>query len=83
MTVLSAQGKEAILAMLRPREFFGGRMPGRAISRINTATTTESSTLFRVQKKAMLQALHVQSDLSEQFTAALLARNINLEEDLC
>jgi CRP/FNR family transcriptional regulator, cyclic AMP receptor protein len=83
VTVLSAQGKEAVLAMLGPRDFFGeGCLVGQSL-RINTATTTESSTLFRVQKKAMLQALHVQSDLSEKFTAALLARNINLEEDLC
>jgi CRP/FNR family transcriptional regulator, cyclic AMP receptor protein len=83
VTVLSAQGKEAVLAMLGPREFFGeGCLVGQSL-RISTATTTESSTLFRVQKKAMLQALHVQSDLSEKFTAALLARNINLEEDLC
>jgi CRP/FNR family transcriptional regulator, cyclic AMP receptor protein len=83
VTVLSAQGKEAVLAMLGPREFFGeGCLVGQSL-RISSATTTESSTLFRVQKKAMLQALHVQSDLSEKFTAALLARNINLEEDLC
>jgi len=83
VTVVSAQGKEAVLAMLGPRGFFGeGCLVGQSL-RINTATTTESSTLFRVQKKAMLQALHVQSDLSEKFTAALLARNINLEEDLC
>jgi CRP/FNR family transcriptional regulator, cyclic AMP receptor protein len=83
VTVLSAQGKEAVLAMLGPREFFGeGCLVGQSL-RISTATTTESSTLFQVQKKAMLQALHVQSDLSEKFTAALLARNINLEEDLC
>ena len=83
VTVVSAQGKEAVLAMLGPRDFFGeGCLVGQSL-RINTATTTESSTLFRVQKKAMLQALHVQSDLSEKFTAALLARNINLEEDLC
>jgi len=83
VTVLSAQGKEAVLALLGPRDFFGeGCLVGQSL-RINTATTTESSTLFRVQKKAMLQALHVQNDLSEKFTAALLARNINLEEDLC
>ena len=83
VTITSVKGKEAVLAMLGPRDFFGeGCLVGQSL-RINTATTTESSTLFRVQKKAMLQALHVQSDLSEKFTAALLARNINLEEDLC
>jgi CRP/FNR family cyclic AMP-dependent transcriptional regulator len=83
ITVVSAQGKEAVLAMLGPREFFGeGSMVGQPL-RMSTATTTESSTVFRVQKQAMLQALHAQPDLSEKFTAALLARNISLEEDLC
>jgi CRP/FNR family cyclic AMP-dependent transcriptional regulator len=83
VTVLSAQGKEAVLAMLGPREFFGeGCLVGQPI-RMSTAATTESSTVFRVQKKAMLQALHAQPELSERFTAALLARNIDLEEDLC
>jgi CRP/FNR family cyclic AMP-dependent transcriptional regulator len=83
VSVVSGQGKEAVLAMAGPREFFGeGCLVGQRL-RISTATTTESSTIFRVQKKAMLEALHAQSDLSEKFTAALLARNINLEEDLC
>ena len=83
VTVVSAQGKEAILAMLGPRDFFGeGCLVGQSL-RISTATTTESSTVFRVQKQAMLRALHAQPELSEKFTAALLARNIDLEEDLC
>jgi CRP/FNR family transcriptional regulator, cyclic AMP receptor protein len=83
ITVVSAQGKEAILAMVGPREFFGeGCLIGQPL-RISTASTTESSTVFRVQKQAMLQALHAQRELSEKFTAALLARNIDLEEDLC
>jgi CRP/FNR family cyclic AMP-dependent transcriptional regulator len=83
VTVVSAQGKEAVLAILGPREFFGeGCMVGQPL-RMSTATTTELSTVFRVQKQAMLQALHAQPELSEKFTAALLARNIGLEEDLC
>jgi CRP/FNR family cyclic AMP-dependent transcriptional regulator len=83
VTVVSAQGKEAVLAMLGPREFFGeGCMVGQSV-RMSTATAMESSTVFRVQKQAMLQGLHSQPELSEKFTAALLARNIGLEEDLC
>jgi len=83
VTVVSAQGKEAVLAMLGPHEFFGeGCLVGQPF-RISTATATESSTVFRVQKQAMLRALHAQPGLSEKFTAALLARNIDLEEDLC
>jgi len=83
VTVLSAQGKEAVLAMTGPREFFGeGCLVGQP-RRISTATTIEPSTLFQVRKQAMLQALHAQPTLSEKFTAALLTRNIGLEEDLC
>jgi CRP/FNR family transcriptional regulator, cyclic AMP receptor protein len=83
LTVVSGQGKEAVLAMFGPREFFGeGCLVGQAF-RVSTAMTTESSTLFRVQKQAMLLGLHGLPELSEKFTAALLARNISLEEDLC
>jgi len=83
VAVFSAQGKEAILAILGPHDFFGeGCLVGQAV-RMSTATATESSTVFRVQKQAMLRALHAQPGLSETFTAALLARNIDLEEDLC
>ena len=83
VTIASAKGKEAVLAMLGPHDFFGeGCLVGQSL-RISTATTTESSTVFRVQRKAMLQALHAQPELSEKFTAALLARDIGLEEDLC
>lgn len=83
LTVVSPQGKEAVLAMLGPREFFGeGCLVGQPL-RVSTATAVESSVVFQVHKQAMLLALHGQLDLAEKFTAALLARNINLEEDLC
>jgi CRP/FNR family cyclic AMP-dependent transcriptional regulator len=83
LTVVSPQGKEAVLAMLGPRDFFGeGCLVGQAF-RVSTATTIESCTVFRVQKEAMLLGLHAHPELSEKFTAALLTRNISLEEDLC
>ena len=83
LTVVSGQGKEAVLAMLGSREFFGeGCLVGQTF-RVSTAMTMESSTLFRVERQAMLLGLYNQPELSERFTAALLARNINLEEDLC
>jgi CRP/FNR family transcriptional regulator, cyclic AMP receptor protein len=83
LTVVSPQGKEAVLAMLGARDFFGeGCLIGQP-SRVATAMTIESCVVFRVQKQAMLLALHGQPELSEKFTAALLARNIHLEEDLC
>ncbi len=83
ITVVSAAGKEAVLAVLGPRGFLGeGCLVGHSL-RISTATAIQASTLFRIEKRAMLQALHATPGLSERFTAALLARNIDLEEDLC
>ena len=83
ITVVSSAGKEAVLAMLGPHDFFGeGTLVGQSL-RMSTATTLEPTTLFRVEKPAMLRALHAQPDLSERFMASLLKRNIDLEEDLC
>ena len=83
ISVLSAAGKEAVLVMLGPRNFLGeGSLVGQSI-RISTATALEPSTVFRVEKAAMIRALHDQAALSEKFMAALLTRNLDLEEDLC
>jgi CRP-like cAMP-binding protein len=83
MSVVSPGGKEAVLVMLGPRNFLGeGSLVGQS-RRISTATTLEPSILFRVEKSAMIRALHDQTALSEKFMAALLTRNIDLEEDLC
>jgi len=83
ITVVSSAGKEAVLAMLGPHDFFGeGTLVGQSL-RMSTATTLEASTLFQVEKRAMLRAFHDQPELSEKFMASLLARNIDLEEDLC
>jgi len=83
VTVVSAQGKEAILATMGPGDFLGEEcLVGHSL-RTSTATSVEPSTVFRMKKRAMLQALHVQPGFSEEFVASLLARNVNLEEDLC
>ena len=83
ITVVSTGGKEAVLAMLGPHDFFGeGSLVGHSL-RMSTAKTLEPSTVFRVASRSMVQALHEQSELSEKFMALLLARNIDLEEDLC
>ena len=83
ITVVSAAGKEAVIAMMGPHHFLGeGALVGQSL-RISTATILEPSTVYRVEKRAMTRALHDQADLSERFIAALLVRNIDLEEDLC
>src|SRR5688572_2518139 len=83
VSVVSSGGKEAVLAMLGPNDFFGeGSLVGQAI-RMSTATALEAVTVVKVEKRAMLQALHTQPEISEKFMASLLKRNIDLEEDLC
>ena len=82
LTVVSAQGKGAILAELGPRDFFGEECLVGSSRRTSTATTLKPSTLFRIEKHAMLKALHLDPRFSEVFMNSLLARNINLENDL-
>jgi len=82
LTIASVLGKEAVLAVLGRRDFFGeGCLVGQSL-RISTATTTESSVVFEIQKLAMLQALRDQPELSEKFIASLLVRNIDVEQDI-
>jgi len=83
LTVVSPQGKEAILATLDPGDFLGEECLVCNSLRSSTATSAEPSTVFRIEKRAMLEALHILPGFSEQFVAALLARNVILEEDLC
>ena len=79
----SREGKEAVIAMRGPGDFLGeGALVGAAV-RTSTATVLESSLIFRIEKLAMTRALVHEPDLSEKFIAALLVRNIDLEEDLC
>src|ERR1051326_5771612 len=83
IAVVSAAGREAVLAMPGPHDFFGeGALVNQSL-RISTAKALEPSTVFRVEKQSMIQSLHEQPELSEKFTASLLTRNIDLEEDLC
>jgi CRP/FNR family transcriptional regulator, cyclic AMP receptor protein len=83
ISVVSPTGKEAVIVMLGPRNFLGeGSLIGQSL-RISTATTLEPTVAFRVEKAAMIRALHNEPVLSEKFMAALLTRNIDLEEDLC
>ena len=83
ITVVSTTGKEAVLALLSPRDFFGeGCLIGQVV-RSNTATTLEPSAIICIEKQAMVGALRHQHHLCEVFAYALLQRNSHLEEDLC
>jgi CRP/FNR family cyclic AMP-dependent transcriptional regulator len=82
LTVVSKVGKEATLGMLSEGEFFGeGSLAGQAL-RMGSATAMTDCELLRIDKKAMMLALHREHAFSDLFVAYLLGRNIRYEEDL-
>ena len=82
LTVVSKIGKEATIAMLSEGNFFGeGSLAGQAL-RMGSAAAMTDCQLLRIEKKAMMDALHREHAFSDMFVAYLLGRNIRYEEDL-
>jgi CRP/FNR family cyclic AMP-dependent transcriptional regulator len=82
ITALSGAGKEAIIAILGPGDFFGeGCLAGQPVRMGNAAAVTPS-TLLVIDKQEMQRVLHEQHDLSDLFINFVLTRNIRIEEDL-
>jgi CRP-like cAMP-binding protein len=82
LSVLSKHGREAVVAMLGPGDFFGeGCLAGQSV-RMGSATAITPSTIFLVGKAKMMGLLHKRHAVSDRFIAHLLARNIRIEEDL-
>src|SRR4051794_14211710 len=82
ISVLSRTGKEAVVAMLGPGDFFGeGALTGQSV-RVGTATATIPTTVLILEKGAMLRLLRDEPTFSERFISYMLARNIRIEADL-
>jgi len=82
LSVLSSAGKEAVVAILRPGDFFGeGCLAGQS-RRMGTATTMVPSTVLIIEKREMFKVLHEEHALSDRFISFMLTRNIRIEEDL-
>ena len=82
LSVVSQQGKEAVIGMLGPTDFFGeGCLTGQPI-RIATASAITDCSVMRIEKAAMIRALQGQPPFSELFLSYLLSRNLRIEEDL-
>jgi len=82
VVVISEQGKEAVVGIFGPGQFFGeGCLNGHAL-RIATTTAMENCLVTAITKTAMIAALHDQPKFSEMFMAYLLTRNSRIEEDL-
>ena len=82
VTVVSEQGKEAVVAILGPNEFCGEGCLAGQLRRMGTATAMMESEIMRLAKRAMIRVLHEEPAFSEMFVSYLLARTIRVEEDL-
>jgi len=82
LTVVSKTGKEATIGILNEGNFFGeGSLAGQPL-RMGSAAAMTDCQLLRIEKRAMMNALHREHTLSDMFVSYLLARNIRYEEDL-
>lgn len=82
LSVVNGSGKEAVVAMFGPTDFFGeGCMAGQTL-RMGTTTAVTPTTLLVIQKDELLRVLHAEHKLSDHFIAYMLAHNIRVEEDL-
>ena len=82
LSVVNEVGKEAVVAILGPGDFFGeGGMAGQPV-RMGAATAITATTLLVIQKKEMIRMLHAEHEFSDRFVAYMLSRNIRIEEDL-
>jgi CRP-like cAMP-binding protein len=82
LSVLSRIGKEAVVAMLVPGDFFGeGALAGQPI-RIGTATATVPSSVLIIEKETMVRLLHEEPAFSDRFISYMLTRNMRIEADL-
>jgi CRP-like cAMP-binding protein len=82
LSVVNETGKEAVVAVLGPGDFFGeGCLAGQPI-RIGSATAITVTTALVIEKKEMIRVLHAEHAFSDRFIAYMLSRNIRVEEDL-
>jgi CRP/FNR family cyclic AMP-dependent transcriptional regulator len=82
LSVVNEVGKEAVVAMLGPGDFFGeGGLAGQLV-RMGAATAIAPTTLLVIEKQEMIRMLHAERAFSDRFVTYMLARNIRIEQDL-
>jgi CRP-like cAMP-binding protein len=82
LSVINDVGKEAVVAILGPGDFFGeGCLAGQSIC-MGTATAITSTSILFIEKKEMVRVLHAEHAFSDRFISHMLTRNIRVEEDL-
>ena len=82
ITVTSPAGKEAVVALLHPGDFFGeGCIAGQPL-RVSTAIAIEPTSALAIEKGEMIRVIHEEPEFSDRFVAHMLKRNVRIEEDL-
>jgi CRP/FNR family cyclic AMP-dependent transcriptional regulator len=82
LSVVNAVGKEAVVAMLGPGDFFGEGCLAGQLARMGTATAITPTSLLVIEKKEVMRVLHTEHAFSDRFMAHMLSRNIRIEQDL-
>jgi CRP/FNR family cyclic AMP-dependent transcriptional regulator len=82
ITVVSSQGKEAVVGILGPGDFFGEACLADQRQRVSTATGLSECRIARLEKRAAIRMIHGKPEFAELFLAYILSRNIRIEEDL-
>src|SRR5580700_5310742 len=82
ITVTSSSGKEAVIALLQPGDFFGeGSIAGQRL-RVSAATAMGPTSALEIEKREMIRVIHEEAEFSDRFVAHMLKRNVRVEEDL-
>jgi CRP/FNR family transcriptional regulator, cyclic AMP receptor protein len=82
LSIINEDGKEAVVAVLGPGDFFGeGCLAGQSVC-MGTATAISSTSILSIGKAEMMRVLRTEHALSDLFIAHMLTRNIRIEEDL-
>jgi len=82
LTVVSQQGKEAVIAILEPGDFFGESCLAGITVHPMTVTAVEDSSIVRINKDAMIRLLHEEPTFAEAFMSYLLVHSVRVQEDL-
>jgi CRP-like cAMP-binding protein len=82
LSVVNGAGKEAVLAVLKPGDFFGEGCLAAQLIRIGAATAVEAASVMVIEKDEMVRVLHTEREFSDRFISYMLARNIRIEADL-
>jgi CRP-like cAMP-binding protein len=82
LTVVNGAGKEAVVAVLGPGDFFGEGCLASQPVRIGAAVAASPATVLVIEKKEMMRVLHTEHEFSDRFISYMLARNIRIEADL-